>query len=132
MSIVMVVLSPPGSTMASRPSRSARVRTERVRALEFSRARMCSAKALCIARTPMRGDFLRVGRELPASGSEQLFLGDGGDFQTLHRLPQSRGHLGQKRRPVEVSGGRYYRLGTLQWVLGVEEARSGEYTVYVH
>src|SRR5450759_3026356 len=132
MSIVIVVLSPPGSTMPSSPSRSSRVRTSRVCAPDFSRARTCSAKAPCIARTPMRGAFLllRRGTELPASGSEQLFLGDGGDLDTVHRLPQSRGHLGQLFRLVEVRGGRDDRLGTLQGVLGLEDARPDEDAVH--
>src|ERR1700680_3645725 len=115
MSIVIVVLSPPGSTMPSSPSRSSRVRTRRVRAPDSSRARMCSAKAPCIARTPMKGRraragrnfklMLRLGAELTASSSEQLVLGDGGDLETVHRLPQTRGHLGQALRLVVVSGG---------------------------
>src|ERR1700704_5830462 len=124
MSMVIVVLSPPGSTMPSRPSRSSLVLTRRVRAPAFSRARMCSAKAPCIARTPMRATLPRLGAELPASGSEQLFLGDGGDLYAIHRLPQSRGHLGQALWLVEVGGGRDDCLGTLQGVLGLEDAGS--------
>src|SRR4030081_1332121 len=123
MSIVMVVLSPPGRTMPSSPSRSSRVRTNRVRAPDFSRARTCSAKAPCIARTPMRGFLLRDlptcvrftprtlrlrrefegapvcarrAAELPAPSSEQLFLGDGGDLKAVHRLPESGGDFGQE------------------------------------
>src|ERR1700716_1753718 len=129
MSMVIVVLSPPGSTMPSRPSRSSGVLTRRVRAPAFSRARMCSAKAPCIARTPMRATLPRLGAELPASGSEQLFLGDGGDLYAVHRLPQSRGHLGQAVWLVEVRGGRDDCLGTLQGVLGLEDAGSDEYSV---
>src|ERR1700737_60381 len=104
MSIVMVVLSPPGSTMPSSPSRSSRVRTNRVRAPAFSRARTCSAKAPGIARTPIRGDLILppFGANLPASGSEKLFFGDGGDLEAVHGLSQSRGNLGEKILPVEV------------------------------
>src|SRR5450759_3049060 len=147
MSIVMVVLSPPGSTMRSSPSRSSRVRTRRWRAPDFSRARMCSAKAPCIARTPMRGraragrprgdmllDFpnapcARPAAELPASCSGELVLGDGWDLETIHRLPQSCGHLGQTLWLVVVSGGRDDRLGTLQGVLRLEDARPDEDSV---
>src|SRR5450759_2974574 len=120
MSIAIVVLSPPGSTMPSSPSRSSRVRTSRVRAPDFSRARMCSAKEPCIARTPMRGRLLPVGAELPASGIEQLVLGDDGDLETIHRRPQSCGHLGQTLWLVVIGGGRDDRFGTLQGVLGLE------------
>src|SRR5260370_13465044 len=121
--IVMVVLSPPGSTMPSSPSRSSVVRTSRVRAPAFSSARTCSANAPCIARTPMRGlfVFLEADADLPASGSEQLFLGDGGDLEPVHRLPQAGGHLGQCLRLVVVPGGRDDRLGTLPAVLGPED-----------
>src|SRR5258708_21422572 len=130
--IVMVVLSPPGSTMPSRPSRSSAVRTSRVRAPAFSSARTCSANAPCIARTPMRGliVFLRADADLPASGSEQLFLGDGGDLETIHRLAQPGGHLGQLFRLVEVRGGRDDRLGTLQGVLGLEDAGTDEDAIH--
>src|ERR1700675_4628648 len=130
--IVIVVLSPPGSTMPSSPSRSSRVRTSRVRAPAFSSARTCSANAPCIARTPMRGlsVFLEADADLPASGSEQLILGDRGDLETIHRLPQSRGDLGQLFRLVEVSRGRNDRLGTLQGVLGLEDAGPDENSVY--
>jgi hypothetical protein len=45
MSMVIVVLSPPGRTMPSSPSRSLIDRTILVFAPDASRARMCSAKA---------------------------------------------------------------------------------------
>src|SRR5216683_7564674 len=128
--MVIVVLSPPGSTMPSSPSRSSRVRTNRVYAPDFSSERTCSANAPCIARTPMRGILVFFEADLPASGSEQSVLGDGGDFQTVHRLSQSRGHLGQALWLVEVRGGRDDRLGTLQGVLGLEDARPDEDAVH--
>src|SRR5216684_977574 len=130
--IVMVVLSPPGSTMPSRLSRSSVVRTSRVRAPDFSSARTCSANAPCIARTPMRGMpvFWGADADLPASGSEQLFLGDGWDLETIHRLAQSGRHLRQLFRLVEVRGGRDDRLGTLQGVLGLEDARTDEDAIH--
>src|SRR5258708_21898015 len=117
--IVMVVLSPPGSTMPSSPSRSSVVRTSRVRAPAFSSARTCSANAPCIARTPMRGlfVFLEADADLPASGSDQLFLAAGGDLEPVHPLPQAGGHPGQLFRLAEVPSGRDARLGTLQWDL---------------
>src|ERR1700704_2863832 len=117
-SIVIVVLSPPGRTMPSRPSRSSAERTTRVLAPLASRARTCSANAPCIARTPMRALRSSLGgRGLPASGSEQLFLGDGGNIEPVHRLPQAGGDLGQDLWLVEVGGRSNYRLGTLQGVL---------------
>src|SRR5215472_2589071 len=125
-SIVIVVLSPPGRTMPSSPSRSSRERTNRVRAPTASSALMCSANAPCIARTPMRGLFLPV---LPASGSEQLFLGDRRDLETAHGLAQSRGDLGDDLRLVEVRRRRDDRLGTLQGVLGLEDAGADEEAV---
>src|SRR3979490_81780 len=123
-SIVIVVLSPPGSTMPSRPLRSSAVRTTRVLAPQASRARMCSANAPCIARTPMRAAPSRLADRpgLPASGSEQLVLGDGGNLEPVHRLPQPGGDLGEYVRLVEVGGRRNDRLGTLQGVLGLEDA----------
>src|SRR2546425_311724 len=54
-SIAIVVLSPPGSTMPSSPSRSSFVLTSLVRAPAVSSALTCSAKAPCIARTPISG-----------------------------------------------------------------------------
>src|SRR5712671_4420725 len=128
-SIVIVVLSPPGSTMPSSPSRSSRVRTWRVLAPTRVSAVMCSAKAPCIARTPMRGVLPLFGLELPASGSEELILGDGRDVETMHRLPQSCGDFGQHLRLVVVCGRRDDRLGTLQWVLRLEDARPHEDSV---
>src|SRR2546430_4083755 len=125
-SIVMVVLSPPGRTMPSRPSRSSSVRTSRVRAPAFSSARTCSAKAPCIARTPMRGNLLRLGAELPASGSEQLVLRDGRDLEAAHRLSKTGRDLGDDVRPVVVRRRGDDRLGTLQGVLGLEDARTDE------
>src|SRR6267378_7514452 len=128
-SIVMVVLSPPGSTIPSSPSRSSRERTRRVLAPLRLSALTCSAKAPCIARTPMRGVLLLFGLELPASGSEELILGDGRDVETMHRLPQSRGDFGQDLRLVVVCGRRDDRLGTLQRVLRLEDARPDEDSV---
>src|SRR5213080_716733 len=113
MSMVMVVLSPPGSTMPSRPLRSSRVRTRRVRAPTASSACTCSAKAPCIARTPMRGVLLRLGAELPASGSEQLVLRDGRDLEAVHRFAQPRGDFGQDLWLVVVGGRGNDRPGTL-------------------
>src|SRR5205823_4824484 len=129
-SIVIVVLSPPGRTIPSRPSRSSRVRTKRVRAPAAPRARTCSANAPCIARTPMRGGLLPLEAELPASGSEQLVLRDGRDLETVHWFAQSRRHLGQHLRLVEVSRRGDDRLGTLQGVLGLEDARPDEDAVH--
>src|SRR5437867_7663926 len=125
-SIVMVVLSPPGSTIPSRPSRSSRLRTSRVRAPAASSALMCSAKAPCIARTPTRGGL----RELPASGSEQLFLRDGRDLKAAHGLSETGGHLGDDVGLVEVGRGGDDRPGTLQGVLGLEDARTDEDAVH--
>src|SRR5712691_8765438 len=111
--MVMVVLSPPGSTRPSSPSRSSEAFTSLVLAPHASSARTCSAKSPCIARTPMRGALAPVrARRLPASGSEQLFLRDGGDLEPGHRLPQSRRNLCKYLGLVEVSGGRHDRLGT--------------------
>src|SRR5437773_6619946 len=143
-SIVIVVLSPPGSTIPSRPSRSSAVRTTRVRAPHACGARMCSANAPRLARTPMRGDLLFLpplaggrpgaagegsGAELPASGSEQLVLRDGGNLEPVHRLSQPRGDLGENLRLVEVGRGGNYCFGTLQGVLGLEDARAYEYAI---
>src|SRR3984893_1619777 len=124
-SIVMVVLSPPGSTMPSRPSRSWGDRTNRVLAPLASSARMCSANAPCIARTPMRG-ALREGSVLPASGSEQLFFGDGRNLESVHCLPQAGGYLSEDLRLVEICRGRHDRLGSLQGVLGLKDAGPDE------
>src|SRR5438445_8783371 len=160
MSIVMVVLSPPGRTIPSRPSRSTRVRTSRVRAPAASRARTCSAKAPCIARTPIKGKRAPCARpagkrapcarpagksapcarpacarvlleraELPASGSEQLVLWDGRDLETVHRLAEPGGHFGQDLRLVEIGRRRDDRLGTLQGVLRLEDARPDEHPI---
>src|SRR3984893_15073113 len=119
MSIVIVVLSPPGRTMPSSPLRSSAIRTTRALAPQASRARMCSANAPCIARTPMRAAPSRFGDRpgLPASGSEQLVFGDGGNLEPVHRLPQPGGDLGEYVRFVEVGGRCHDRLGTLQGVL---------------
>src|SRR5712691_5228975 len=97
--MVIVVLSPPGSTRPSSPSRSSRVRTNRVRAPDASSARTCSANAPCIARTPIKGPRREL---LPASGSEQLFLRDGGNFEAAHRLSQAGRNLGKHVGLVEV------------------------------
>src|ERR1035437_755193 len=132
-SMVIVVLSPPGSTMPSRPSRSSADRTARVLAPHASRARMCSAKAPCIARTPMRSAPSRLGGRpsfaRPAAGSEQLFLGDGGNLEPVHRLPQPGGDLGEDLRLVEVGRRRHDRPGTLQGVLGLEDAGADEHAI---
>src|SRR6266576_3254979 len=129
MSIVIVVLSPPGSTIPSRPARSSCVRTSRVRAPVASSARTCSAKAPCIARTPMRGCLLPREAELPASGSEQLVLRDGRDLEAVHRFAEPRRNLGQHLWLVEVGRRGDDRLGTLQGVLGLEDARPDEHAV---
>src|SRR5260370_16722742 len=121
-SMVIVVLSPPGSTRPSRPSRSSRLFTSRVSAPHASSARWCSANAPCIARTPIKERFRPGAELLPASGSEQLVLRDGGDLEPAHRLPQSRGNLREDLGLVEVGGGRDDRLGHLQRVLGLEDA----------
>src|SRR5262249_47831833 len=119
-SIVIVVLSPPGSTIPSRPPRSSRVRTSRGPAPTASSALPCSANAPCIARPPMRGLRLPEGAELPASGSEQIFLRDRRDLEATHRLAQAGGDLRDDLRLVEVGRGRDDRPGTLQGVLGLE------------
>src|SRR5215471_10434847 len=124
-SIVIVVLSPPGRTMPSRPTRSSRPRTRRVRAPALSSALTCSANAPCIARTPMRG----LEELLPASGSEQLVLRNGRNLEAAHRFAQPRRNLGQHLWFVEVRGRGDDRLGTLQGVLGLEDARPDEETV---
>src|SRR6266550_77930 len=114
------VISRAKSTMPSSSSRSPRARTRRVRAPAASSARMCSSKAPCIARTPMSGLLLPL--ELPASGSEQLVLRDGANLEAVHGLAQPGRDLGQHFRLVEVGGRRDDRLGTLQRVLGLEDA----------
>src|SRR6266576_5656433 len=129
MSIVIVVLSPPGSTIPSRPARSSCVRTSRVRAPVASSARTCSAKAPCIARTPMRGCLLPREAELPASGSEQLVLRDGRDLEAVHRFAKPRRDLGQHLWLVVIGRSRDDRLGTLQGVLGLEDARPDEHAI---
>src|SRR4030088_2215250 len=118
----MVVLSPPGRTMPSRPSRSSRVRTSRARAPQATRVLTCSANAPCIARTPINGlesapcaRATRVWR-LPASGSEQLVLWNGRDLDAAHRLAKVSRHLGQHIRLVEVRRGGDDRLRALQRV----------------
>src|SRR5260370_8578744 len=93
MTIVIVVISPRGRTMPSRPSRSSLSLTRRVFAPTASSALTCSANAPCIARTPIKGAPAERGRRLPASGSEQLFLWDGWNLEPGHRLSQSRGDL---------------------------------------
>src|SRR5438270_1248438 len=133
-SIVMVVLSPPGSTMPSRPTRSSRVRTRRVRAPAFSSALTCSANAPCMARTPIRvWCFSKVrparARRLPASGSEKLVLRDSGNLQAAHRLAKARRDLGQLLRLVVEGGRRDDRPGPLQGVLGLEDAGTDEHPV---
>src|SRR5438270_977929 len=130
-SIAIVVLSPPGSTMPSNPSRSSVVRTSLVRAPAASSALTCSAKAPCIARTPISGAAAWLGRaELPASGSEQLVLGDGRYLQAVHGLTQLGGDLGQDLGLVEVGGRRNDRLGTLQGVLRLEDAGPDKDTIH--
>src|SRR5713226_1198584 len=131
-SIVIVVLSPPGSTRPSRSRRSSGVFTSRAFAPEASSARTCSANAPCIARTPMRAPPARPlgARRLPASGSEQLVLRDGGDFEPRHRLPESRGNLCEHIGLVGIGRGRHDRFGTLQGVLGLEDAGADEQTVH--
>src|SRR5438445_511928 len=128
-SIVIVVLSPPGSTMPSRPSRSSLVLTRRVLAPTAPSAWTCSANAPCIARTPITGALVACARRLPASGSEQLFLRDGWDLEPGHRLSQSRGDLREDVGLVEIRRGRDDRLGALQGVLGLEDARAHEQAV---
>src|SRR5216683_4110398 len=131
-SIVIVVLSPPGNTRPSRSRRSSGVFTSRVFAPEASSARTCSANAPCIARTPIKGAPMRPAdaRRLPASGSEQLVLRDGGNLEPRHRLPETGGNLRQHFWLVEVGCGRHDRFGTLQGVLGLEDARADEHTVH--
>src|SRR5713226_2228990 len=130
-SIVIVVLSPPGRTRPSRSRRSSGVFTSRVLAPEASSALTCSANAPCSARTPIKGAPLRPGdaRRLPASGSEQLVLRDGGDLEPRHRLPETGGNLRQHLGLVEIRCGRHDRFGTLQGVLRLEDARADEQAV---
>src|SRR5712691_4335685 len=122
MSIVIVVLSPPGRTMPSRPSRSSLVLTRRVLAPTASGALTCSANAPCIARTPIKEAPAEPARRLPASGSEQLFLWDGWNLEPGHRLSQSRGDLREHVGLVEIRRRGNDRLGALQRVLGLEDA----------
>src|SRR5712691_736017 len=78
-----------------------------------------------------RGPLLNLGaRRLPASGSEQLVLRDGGDLEPRHRLPETRGYLRQHLGLVEIGGGRHDGFGTLQGVLGLEDARADEQAVH--
>src|SRR5437870_2161388 len=129
-SMAIVVLSPPGSTIPSSPSRSSFVRTSLVRAPAASSALTCSAKAPCIARTPISGaGALSERAALPASGSEQLVLRDGRDLQAVHGFAQLSRDLGQDLGLVEVCGRRDDRLGTLQGVLGLEDARPDKHPI---
>src|SRR5258706_3123642 len=135
-SIVIVVLRPPGRTMPSRPWRSVVVLTRRVFAPTASSALTCSANAPCIARTPIKGARADRGllecapcarpAGLPASGSEQLFLWDGWNLEPGHRLSQSRGDLREHFGLVEIRRRGHDRLGALQGVLGLEDARADE------
>src|SRR6266516_2468285 len=125
--------SPRWSPMPSAISRASTImpahvaRVGRPPLIAFRRgARTCSAKAPCIARTPMRGNLLRLGAELPASGSEQLVLRDGRDLEAAHGLSKTGRYLGDDLRPVVVRRRGDDRLGTLQGVLGLEDARTDE------
>ena len=59
---VITVDSPPGSTSASSPSRSAGTRTCRVAAPSRLRTRSCASNPPCRARIPTSGDLWRAGR----------------------------------------------------------------------
>src|SRR6266536_73550 len=130
MRMVMVVLSPPGITSASRPSRSAGRRTRRVRAPTLSSARTCSRNAPWSAITPTRGVTAAViSTPLPAPGGEQLLLGDAGDLDPAHGLAEPGRHLGQHVRLVVVGGGGHDRLRHLERVLGLEDPGAHEVAV---
>src|ERR1700686_232945 len=96
-----------------------------------------------MARTPIRGrPSLRLawggpaapltprGRGLPASGSEQLFLRDGENLETVHRLPEAGGDFGQNLWLVEVGGRGNDCFGHLQGLLRLEDARADEDSIH--
>src|SRR5207248_7469228 len=136
-------------TRASRSSSSAGRRTRRVRAPMACSARSCSLNAPCRASTPTRGlaaavtrspypppspsgeGTTRVSRDtsLPASGREQLLLGDLGDLQAAHGLPEPGRNLGEDFRLVVVAGRGHDRLGHLERVLGLEDPGPHEVAV---
>src|ERR1700736_3667719 len=125
-SMVIVVLSPPGMTSPSRPSRSSGNRTKRVRAPASSKALTCSRKSPCRAITPMSGRSLIC---LPTATGEQLLPGDRRELDATHRLAQTGRYLGQDLRLVVIGGGGDDRLGHPQRVLGLEDAGADEVAV---
>src|SRR3984893_16798151 len=130
-SLSMVVLSPPGRTMPSRPASSSALRTGNASAPRRVSAWMCSRKAPWRARTPILGALTGARRrgELPTARGEQLLLEDGADLQALHGRAQSLAGLEDLLRLVEVGGGGDDRPGHLQRLFGLEDARADEVAV---
>src|SRR5215471_14835747 len=123
-SMDMVVLSPPGMTSPSRPTRSSASRTRRTVAPHASRAFRCSRKAPWSASTPISGAFM-----LPTAAGEQFLLGDGLQFQSPHRLAQTGRYVGQDFRLVVVGCRGHDGLGSLQRVLRLEDTGAYEHAV---
>src|ERR671937_1371935 len=130
----IVVLSPPGRIRASTASRSVARRTGTPSTSHARSAARCSRKSPCRARTPTRGSRrgLSTGPAAaasPASGGEQLLLGDGADLQPSHRGAQPLGGLGEEAWPLVVSGGGHDGSGPGGRVLGLEDTRADENAV---
>src|SRR3984893_7741500 len=130
-SLSMVVLSPPGRTMPSRPASSSALRTGNASAPRRVSAWMCSRKAPWRARTPILGALTSASRrgKLPTARGEQLLLEDGADLQALHGRAQSLADLEDLLRLVEKGGGGDDRPGHLEWLFRLENARADEVAV---
>src|SRR6202171_4107912 len=130
-SLSMVVLSPPGRTMPSRPASSSALRTGNASAPRRVSAWLCSRKAPGRPRTPVLGALTGAGRrgELPTARGEQLLLEDAADLQALHGRAQSLADLEDLLRLVEVGGGGDDRPGHLERLFGLENARANEIAV---
>src|ERR1044072_7314485 len=83
--LTIVVLSPPGITRPSRPSRSSGVRTSHASAPSSRSIAACASKPPCIARTPIR----RPAPSGTAALQERVGRGELGNLQPRHRLAEA-------------------------------------------
>src|SRR5712692_10292336 len=118
-----VVLSPPGSTSASNPSRSTGLRTKRGSVPSRASIWACASQSPCTARTPI---FMAPASLLAPARLQQLFFLELPDVNPLHGLAELLGSLQHDLGVVEVRGRFHNGAGALVRVARFEDPRAHE------
>src|SRR5260221_3287717 len=120
--LTIVVLSPPGITRPSRPSRSAGTRTAFTSAPSSRSIARCASKPPWIARTPTRSP----GFSGTAVLQQRVGRGQLRDLQTGHRLAEANRRRRHSLGVVEVRGRLDDRPGAALWIGALEDPRADE------